>query len=286
MWKGVVAFILLALPVLAQDPAPGAWDFWLRGNGQLFENFYQAAEGAPEEDVTALGAEIGASVGVTRAVSAFGQVNYLHFNEDTLEGSPGFRVGLRGGSRPHAFEVYGEYLSNRPSFELDEFVGADVTRLVGEYSYRFLEDWQASVDAELDKQDLGGADGRDNQFAGVGAAIRWRGSRIFSPELGFRTGERDVDDETQSYDQNERYIQIRSQATDKLYLSVRFRDRKREYQLVPREDKRRQIAASADYTLSPAWVLNFYGAREKNDTNVEGRDSAWGFWLAGVTYRF
>src|SRR5688572_31865842 len=56
--------------------------------------------------------------------SVFGHVNYIHFNESTLEGSPAFRLGLRGDLRPHAFEVYAEQLSNRPSFELDEFVGA------------------------------------------------------------------------------------------------------------------------------------------------------------------
>src|SRR5688572_32934857 len=97
--------------------------------------------------------------------SVFGHVNYIHFNESTLEGSPAIRLGLRGDLRPHAFEVYAEQLSNRPSFELDEFVGADVTRVAGEYSYRFLEDWQASLDGELEQQELGGAPGRDNQYA-------------------------------------------------------------------------------------------------------------------------
>lgn len=292
MFRVVVASLLLAVPVLAQDapsaPPPPArtFDFWVRGNVQAFDNFYQASDGQPEETVTAFGAEVGASMPLMRGLSLFGQTSWLQFNDSALEGSPAFRIGVRGDTRPHAYEIYAEHLSNRPSFELDEFVGADVTRVAGEYSYRFLEDWQASVDAELDQQELGGATGRDNSYVGVGGAIRWRGSRTFSPELGFRTGAREVDDDAQSYDQSERYLQIRSQATDKLYLSVRFRDRKREYQNVSREDKRRQISASADYSLTPSWVLNLYGSRESNDTNQVGRDASWAFWLAGVTYRF
>ena len=297
MLRVVIAMCLLALPLAAQQPDDVGkqqqpqpegreWEFWVRGNGQSFANFFQAPEGQPEETVTAFGAEVGASARLTGPLRVFGHVNYLHFNESTLEGSPAFRLGLRGDFRPHAFEVYAEQLSNRPSFELDEFVGADVTRVAGEYSYRFLEDWQASVDAELEQQDLGGAPGRDNQYAGVGAAIRWRGSRIFSPELGFRTGERDVDDNIQSYGQSEVYLQVRSQLTDALYLSGRIRQRKRDYANQPREDERRQFAASADYTLTPNWVLNFYGATEDNDTSVADRDSSWGFFLAGVTYKF
>ena len=279
--------VLLLLVVLAPAAAAQTFDFYVRGNGQIYDNFFQAPEDGEEETVTALAAEVGASVGVTKTMRAYGNVNYIHFNDSTLEGSPGVRIGLRGDARPHAFDVYAEQLNNRPSFELDQFVGADVRRIVGEYSYRFLADWQGSVDAELEQQDLGGTNpGRDNELTSVGAALRWRGSRLFSPELGFRTGAREVDDDLQSYDQDEVYLQVRSQTTEKLYLSVRLRHRTRDYQHISREDKRNQLAVSADYTLNPKLVLNFYGAREHNDTGVAGNDASWGFVLAGVTWRF
>lgn len=292
-----LALLLLALPLSGQTPDDtGArtqveettrdWEFWVRGNGQLFENFFQSPEGQPEETVTALGTEIGASTRLTGALRAFGHVNYIHFNDDTLEGSPAFRVGLRSDLRPHAFQIYAEQLSNRPSFDLDQFVGADTTRVAGEYSYRFLGDWQASAEGEVESQDVGGTGDRDNRYVGVGASIRWRGSRRLSPELGFRTGDREVDDPRQNYGQNEVYVQVRSQTTERLYLSARLRQRLREYENVAREDTRRQFSLSADYALTPVWVLNFYGAREHNDTNVAGRDATWGFYSAGVTYRF
>ena len=285
MSRFTLALVLLAAPVLhAQDPQPDPrWQFWVRGAGQLYENFFQDPHDG--ESVTAASGEAGASLGIADGLRAYGQVNYLHFFDDTIEGSPGVRVGLRGDLRPHAFEVYAESLSNRPSFELDEFAGADIQRISGEYSYRFLKDWQASADFDLEQQEFDNP-GRDNDFHSVGAAIRWRGSRMFSPEIGFRTGEREVNDVLQSYDQRETYLQIRSQATERLYLSARFRDRKRDYQNVAREDKRRQITVGADYTLTPEWVLNLYGARERVDTTLPDRDFTTGLWLAGLTFRF
>lgn len=261
------------------------WQLWVRGNAQLYENFFQATEGEEEEDVSAVQGEVGASVAFTPALTAYGNVNWLHFNDDEIESSPGVRVGLRGGRRPHSFDVYAEALNNRPSFELDEFAGADIRRVSGEYAYRFLDDWQVSVDGDLEQQEHDN-DLRDNDFSSLGAAVRWRGSRLFSPELGFRMGERDVNDAAQTYDQSEVYLQIRSQPVQPLYLSLRFRNRTRDYQNVDREDDRRQIVLGADYTVNDHLVLNLYGAKEDVDSSREGRDFDTGFWLAGVTWKF
>ena len=286
----VIVAVLAALPLAAQAPAQTpaqspSWEFFARGNWQVYQNFFQAPKGQPEEDVTALQAEVGANVKVSNAVTVFGNLNLLHFNDDTLEDSPGGRIGVRGDLRPHAYEVYAEVLSNRPSFELDEFAGADIRRVHGEYSYRLLQDWQLSVDADLEQQEFDN-DIRDNDYVGFGPAVRWRGSRVFSPELGFRMGEREVNDASQTYDQREWYLQIRSQPVQPLYLSVRYRDRTRDYQNVDREDQRRQISFGADYTVNEHLVLNLYGAREDVDSNLTGRDFDSGFWLLGATWRF
>jgi hypothetical protein len=287
MRRLTLAFLLAAAPLLLAQQQPDndpLWEAWIRANGQLYENFFQDP-GSGGETVTAMQGEVGASLRVAKGVRAYGSANYLHFFDDTLEGSPGVRVGARGDLRPHGFDVYAEVLKNRPSFELDEFSGADIRRLAGEYSYRFLDDWQASVDGDFEQQEFDNSQ-RDNDFHQAGAAIRWRGSRVFSPQIGFRTGERDVNDPLQSYDQHEWYLQIRSQTTERLYLSARFRDRKRDYQNIAREDKRRQINVSADYTISDTWVVNLYGAREHVDTTQTGRDFTSGYWMAGLTYKF
>ncbi len=277
--------VLMVIAVLAALPAQAQWEFFVRGNGQLYENFFQAPKGSPEEDVTAVQGEVGASVGLTKALTAYGQINLLHYNDDTLEDSPGGRIGLRGDARPHSFDVYLEKLNNRPSFELDEFAGADVTRVYGEYAYRFLKDWQVSVDGDFEQQEYDNQL-RDNDYQQLGAAVRWRRSRLFSPEIGARRGERDVNDPLQSYDQSEWYLQIRSQPSPKWYLSARYRDRTRDYQNVDREDKRRQINFGADYSMTEHLVLNFYGAKEDVDSSAAGHDFDSGFFLAGVTWKF
>ncbi len=277
--------VLMVIAVLAALPAHAQWEFFVRGNGQLYENFFQAPKGSPEEDVTAVQGEVGASLDLTKALTAYGQIHLTHYNDDAIDDSPGGRIGLRGDSNPHSFDVYLEMLKNRPSFELDEIAGADVTRVNGEYAYRFLKDWQASADADFEQQEYDN-ELRDNDYHQFGAAVRWRGLRLFSPQIGVRMGERDVNDPLQSYDQSEWYLQIRSQPSPKWYLSARYRDRTRDYQNIDREDKRRQINFSADYSMTEELVLNFYGAKEDVDSNVADRDFDIGYFLAGVTWKF
>ncbi len=278
---------------LAQQPGD-VWQFWVKGQGQFYENFFQSPEGSPESDVRALFGEVGASVGFGRDLRAYGQINRLDYDEEGLDSSNGIRLGLRMEGKPHGFDVFAEQLSDRPSFDVgDEFDRADIRTIGGEYSLRVVEDWQISVDGELQEQEFEVTPSRDNEFGGVGAAVRWRGSRLFSPEIGFRTGERDVNDETLSYDQRDTYLQVRSSLTPALYLSVRFRDRRRDYSTddvaasnFGREDKRRQIAASADWSTSKMLTWNLYVARENVDTNIEGRDFDTSLAIVGVTFRF
>jgi hypothetical protein len=290
----LVTLLFSATHAVAQTRNDDVWQFWVKGQGQFYGNFFQSPEGSPETDVRALLGEIGASVGLGRSLRAYGQVNHLRYDEEGLDSSNGIRLGLRMQGTPHAFDVFAEQLSDRPSFDVgDEFDRADIRTVAGEYSLRVVEDWQISIDGELQEQEFEITPARDNEFGAIGAAVRWRGSRIFSPEIGLRTGERDVNDATLSYDQRDAYLQIRSSLTPALYLSVRFRDRRREYSTdavgssnFGREDKRRQIAASADWTTSEALTWNLYVARENVDTNVEGRDFDTSLAIVGVTFRF
>ncbi len=284
-----------ALAQTRPQSAP-TWQFWLKGQGQLYDNFFQRASGQDQEDVRAVFGEVGTSVGLSRTtpLRAFGSFNDLRFDDNRLDASPGIRVGLRSEGRPHAFEVYVEQLQNRPSFEIgDQFDRADIRNIVGDYSYRFAKDWQVSVSGELQNQDVDVTNTRDNDFWYAGAALRWRRSRLFSPEIGFRTGTRDVTDDTLSYDQDELYLQVRSSPIPPLYLSVRYRNRKRDYTTgvttvseFGREDKRRQITVGVDYTISPPLTVNFYGSHENADVNRAGRDFTTALYLLGLTWRF
>src|SRR5690242_14121289 len=99
MRKITLALLLTAAPLLhaqqpPQKPDP-LWEFSVRGNGQVYENFFQDP-GSGGDTVTAMQAEVGASRLLTKGIRAYGDVNYLHFFDDTLEGSPGMRIGARG----------------------------------------------------------------------------------------------------------------------------------------------------------------------------------------------
>lgn len=297
--------ILAGTPLLAQttdrdeEQSVPTWDdqrvqFWIRGQGMLFGNFFQATEGSAEEDVSALLGEIGASVLLGNSpVRLYGLGNYLSYDDESLDASPAFRVGLRSEGKPHSFHIYGEQLIDRPSFDVgDEFDTGDITNFVAEYAFRF-SDWQLGVEGEVQQQEYEISSDRDNDFSAVGANIRYRGSRVFSPEIGFKTGERDVDDPLLSYDQDEMYLQIRSAATSKLYLSFRVRQRDRGYTTTDvdasnfgREDDRRQLSGSADYSFTDNWILNLYGSHESVDVNLPDRDFDTSLLAAGLTFRF
>jgi hypothetical protein len=278
-----------------ETPAEKPWEFWLSGNVQNYGNFFQATEGGLEEDATAVEGEVGASLRLGQGpLRAYGSFNHLNYRDFGLEASNGVRIGLKSGGRPHGFDVYADQTNNRPTFDAgDEFDTADIRTLAGEYTYRFADDWQVSADGQFQQQENEITSSHDNDFKALGAAVRWRGSRLFSPEIGYRAGERDVDDATLSYDQNEWYVQVRSSLTPTVYLSVRYRDRGRQYSTgdagssnFGREDARRQLAASADWTFLPMLTLNVYAAREDVDVNRAGRDFDTSLGLVGLTWRF
>lgn len=290
----VLALALATSAVAQQTPPPAdRWQIWLKGQAMQFENFFQATDAAGEEDISAFGGEVGTSFGVTPALRVYGSVNALKYDTEELDTSNGVRIGLESNARPHSFDVYVEQLFDRPSFEVDDvFSRADIRSLVGEYAYRVTDNWQVSIDGELEQQTFDVDTDRDNDFRSLGGAIRWRGNRRFSPELGFRTGERDVDDPTESYDQSEVYLQVRSAVTEALYLSARLRNRKRDYPTgvalssnFGREDDRQQLVLSADYSFTPSFILNLYASREEVDSTRPDRDFDTGLWLVGFTWR-
>lgn len=268
------------------------WQFRVKGAGHVYDNFFQVS--GDGETVTALNAEVGASLAIAAATRLYGSVNAIRFDEEGLGTARGVRLGISRQARPHAFDVFADYAADRPSFDVgDEFDRATIRMIAGEYSYRFAEDWQVSFDGELQRQEYELTMNRDNRYGGAGAAIRWRGNRRFSPEIGLRVGDRDVDDTDESYGQRDAYLQIRSSVTPDLYLSLRFRDRSRDYDAASpaasnfgREDTRRQVAFTAVYSLTPAVDVDLYATRERVDSSRAGRDFETGLFVLGLTWKF
>lgn len=267
----------------------------LRLNGWRFDNFFQASDPAAEQDINALGAELRFARSTDRGWAPYFRANYLDYDDEALDPSYGGRLGARFASRPHAFEIYLDHQLDRPTFDIgDVFDTADVTTLVAEYGFRFTPAWELGLQAELQQQSFNQLTVKDNELTGAGASLRYRGfGSKFSPEVGYVMGEREVDDPTETYDQTETYLQIRSAPTDALYLSARYRMREREYTTADlaatnfgREDDRDQISLTADWRLMPRVTLNLYYATEDATSTRVERAFETQTALVGVTFGF
>lgn len=305
----VLVFLSLALPGLAvaQDPsdqpssardrerasAPSERRFRLdlRLNGLLFDNFFQAPDGAPQEDVEAYAAELRLAVPFSEAVESYANLQYTTY-EDPLDPSQGAMVGLRSSGQPHGFDLFVEYVTDRPTADIGDLVEqADVGRVVGEYNFRPTPAWQLSALAEVQRQDFALRNGKDNTFAEAGPAVRYRGfGSAFSPEIGATFGDREADDPAEDYRQQDLFLKIRSAPADWAYLTLRYRYRTRDYSTddplasnFEREDTRNQWVATADLRTGDVLTWNLYYSYEDADSTRETRVFTTSLFAAGVT---
>jgi hypothetical protein len=270
-----------ATPGSRTAPPEARWQSWLRPQVFFFQNFFWVPESLPEQDVFAAGGELGTSVLLSRArpVRAYVNLNYLEYDEPELEATGGLRVGIRGTGRPHSFDVYADEQRDRPTFDVgDEFDTADIRTLSAEYAYRFLDDWEVGLDGQFQEQEYEITTGRDNEFSAAGLSLRYRGWDI-SPEVGFQVGERDVDNEAESYDEQDWYLQLRSALTRTVYVSVRYRNRQREYPTTDRfastferKDDRQQLSGSLDWRFAKHFSWGVWASYDTADVTRTNED--------------
>lgn len=263
----------------------------LRLNSLFFDNFFQAAEGRPQEDVNAWAGELRLVAPLSEIIEGYANLNYTSY-DDPLEASRGVTAGLRASGKTHGFDLFGESVANRPSGDVGELVEqADLKRVAGEYSYRLTPDWQLSALAEYQDQDFEITQGKDNTFTDFGGAIRYRGfGSGFSPEIGATFGERDADDPDEDHDQRDLFLKIRSAPAPWAYLSLRYRHRTRDYSIADplatnfeREDTRKQWVATADLKTGAVLTWNLYYSYEDAESTLATREFTTSLFAAGVT---
>ncbi len=293
----------LAFPLLAQergtrnepDESDAALQSELRLNGWRFDNFFQASDPALEQDINALGAELRFARGGDTGWLPYFRANYLDYDDEALEASYGARIGARLASRPHRFEIYLDHQLDRPTFDIgDVFDTADVTTLVADYGLRVTDSWELGLQGEAQQQSFNVLETKDNDFRGLGASLRYRGfGSLFSPEIGYGAGEREVDDPAETYDQTETYVQVRSAPAETVYLSLRYRMREREYTTgdiaasnFAREDDRDQWSLTADWRMLPRLTWNLYWAAEDAQSTRVAREFDTQTVLLGLTIGF
>lgn len=233
-----------------------------------FDNFFQAPDGAPQEDVDTFLVEtrIEYQLQPDRPLRLTAEAGYTFYGQG-LDDSPSLGVGLKSEPRPQEWELELGWSGDRPVFDVgDEFDQADVLSLRGDYGYRLTDAWELHALGEWNQQEFRITRRKDNELYGVGGAVRYRGWGYgFSPEIGFLTGARTVDDPTEEHDQQDVWIKVRSIPIRPLYLSVRYRVRTRDYDTndplasnFQREDDRDQWTLAADYRFTDHLRGNLY----------------------------
>ena len=295
----VAVFFLSIPPLLAQPKgisAPGEFRTEMRLQGYYFDNFFYNTTPGGEENVTALGAEIRAAFRPgAQPLEIFGHVGAIKYGADRVNDSYGMRIGTVYDDDTHSWTVFLDQAENRPSFEVeDTFARADVTTLAGEYAWRFHDDWEAAGEAAYQRQQFDVDSDRENDYYALGGSIRYRGLgwRI-TPEAGFLLSRRNVENETQSYESVEPFVQVTympSLPDDPLWLSLRYRHRERSYTThdpasrnFGREESRPTWTFVADYRVAANVSVWSYFSNESIDSSIPGGDFEVGLLMIGIT---
>lgn len=288
----IAATLLVAAPLFAQPDDRGEYRPY-RSEIQLqlyrFDNFFQARGDAPEESVSAGGAEYRAAYRRRPdAPDIYGALYVLNYGHSGTETSFGGRVGVARYGSVHWFNVYVDRLENGWSFDIDETrANANVTTLAGSYSYRLARDWRIGLDSYNEWQRFDVTTGHENDYQRVEFDVRYRGLRPrLEPSIGYAVGRRNVQDDRDSYDDRQWFVQLSSDPHPRLDLSLRYRNRTRDYRNVTRTDDRNQWQLRAIYRQNSRlrWMAMF--TTEDIDSSLQGRDYDTGRLFAGITYGF
>lgn len=278
------------MPASPAHPSPAPFGGYFRLSGILFDNFFQTPDGEPQENVPAAGAAARVEKGLTPDLVAYGELDYTDYRH--FRPSGGFVGGLRREGRPHSFDVQAQAMLGRPSREVgDELDRADGVAALGQYGYR-IGDWEPIALAEYRHESYELSPQKENTVFNVGAALRLRMGKV-SPEVGYRWGRRDVQDDNEDVRQREIYLRLRWAPARPTYISLRLRRRYRDYSIEDagagnfgREDTRTQLVGSGDFFTTSRLGLNLYYSLEDSDsTNVRG-EFLTQMLAAGVVVRF
>ena len=275
--------------VLAASAAPAQPPPWtepvfeseFRVNAFRYDNFFQAPEGQPEVEVSLTRAEglLGVRPSEASPFTLYGRGRFDSYSDD-LDEAWAVGAGLGYDTDTREANLFLEYEEDRPVFDVgDEFDRANVLGLNGEYGWRFVDDWQVTALGEWRQEEFDQTSAKDNDFVSGGAALRYRGwGYAFSPEVGIEWGSRDATDPNEDMDQQDVWLKIRSIPFERLYLSLRYRLRDREYTIddpaasnFEREDDRNDITLAADYQLLDWLAINGYVSYEDADSTKKSR---------------
>lgn len=245
-----------------------------------FDNYFQAPEDEPEEEVQATSADLRLMwrLGTTSLLKSYVQLQRVEY--ETLPATSAYALGFRLDGERHYLDLFSRKETNRGALDIgDDFEEAEILRHHVGYSLRFARTWEWSLEADFRDQDFDVSTERDTELFETETALRYRGfGRSFSPEIGMRWGARDAVNDDYDYTENDLYLKLRFSPVRIFAFSVRVRDRSRDYDVrdptartFGRKDSRRQWTVSADLLLRRNLAFTLYYDNVDGDSSDPGR---------------
>jgi hypothetical protein len=292
---GLFVLVLLSSASLAQEDEKRLGMEAALG-GAYFDNFFQAPDSAEKQNVSGLTGEfeLVGRLFKQSSIRGYAGARAVDFNEDLPTASE-FNLGLILERERHFLDAGWRRDNNRPTVSVgDEFDLADGDTLTLDYGFRFSRDWQLGAAALVAQEDFSLSPTKESDLWGLGASLRYRGfGSGFSPELGFLTGERDVVNPNEDYDQTDYFVKFRSVPAEPLYLSLRVRFRSRDYSIsdpllsnFERQDDRVQYALTTNYSIGQHLSLNLYATYVDADSTKTSRIFNSSLAFLWMSYRF
>jgi hypothetical protein len=258
-------------------PSPPGVTGYMRMGGIFHENFFQVPDSAPRRDVLAGVLEFRAEekLGEDDGYRAYVRADYYQFQQ--LGSSPGLLVGGGRVRGAHQFDVSVTAQWHRPRFEYgDELEQANIVGASGTYSLRVLSALELVALGEYGYDTLRINTKLRGASHDAGAAVRFRPLRRLVAELGVLQGARDQNG-VEQYVNETSYVQLRTSAIPRTYLSLRYRNRSRDYTTgdsrssnFGREDRRTQVTAYLDLKLWGSLMWNLSGGLERAESSKAG----------------
>ena len=251
---------------------------YMRMGGIYHENFFQAPDGGPRRDVMASVLEFRTEekLGGENAYRAYLRADFYQFQQ--LGSSPGLLAGVGRvqGANQFDLSVFSQW--HRPRFDYgDKLEQANLLGTSASYSVRVVSPLEVVALGEYSRDSLKINSSLHGTTYEAGAAVRVRAlRRSVSAEAGVLQGASTLNDMRQ-YINETAYVALRTSAIPRTYLSVRYRNRLREYTTddvrsssFGRQDRRRQVTAYLDLKLWGNLMWNLSGGLDQAKSTKPG----------------
>lgn len=265
--------------------------------GTSYRNYFRVPDDEQETTVTSLSVEgrLTLTLHRERRIKLYLQAIREQFQDADILTSPTFSIGLRADGERHRFDTAFRYLKDREQLDIDDLAEpSDIYTYYGAYSLRFAEDWEWALEGERRDQRFPSPRQAENSELYSGStSVRYRGwGRKFSPEIGYERRQRAAVDPHDEYEENMPWAKLRFSPHDALTVSLRYRDRSRDYAIddpadsnFGRRDERDEWTLRADWVVARRVALNLEAEHLVTESTREGRSFTSSLVTLGTTIK-